>query len=298
MKGKLDKILEKSNRLEIDSSSKIIIMSDCHRGSGDSYDNFIRNQCIYDAALKYYYKNDYTYIELGDGDDMWEVDNYKDIVNEHIDSFELIKKFHDDNRLIMIYGNHDIVKKSKSILKDFIYNDKDGNNLLNDLDVYESIILSYYDKEILLIHGHQVDLLNGKFWRLSRFLVRHLWRHFERFGLNDPTKAAKNYKVSKRLERKFEKWSIKNNIMLIAGHTHRPILPEVGKSLYFNDGSCIHPNGITCLEIDYGKISLIKWVLELKDDEKIGVGRKVIESGEEIEKFFLKDDIIVNKSEV
>ena len=51
---------------------------------------------------------------------------------------------------------------------------------------------------------------------------------------------------------------------MIAGHTHRPVYPNVGENLYFNDGTCIHPDGITCIEIENGKITLVKWALELK----------------------------------
>ncbi len=33
----------------------MIIMSDCHRGSGDNYDNFLKNQNIFESALLHYY---------------------------------------------------------------------------------------------------------------------------------------------------------------------------------------------------------------------------------------------------
>jgi len=73
---------------------------------------------------------------------------------------------------------------------------------------------------------------------------------------------------------------------LIAGHTHRPIFPKVGQSLYFNDGSCIHPNGITCLEIVNGTITLVKWEFKLNNDELISVKRKVLEGKEPIINFY------------
>ena len=114
---KLDKIFKSSKKITIDDNTKLVIMSDCHRGNGNNHDNFNKNKIIFEAALKHYYKNDFTYIELGDGDEMWEVKNYKDIIDEHLKIFELLKKFHDSNRFIMIYGNHDICKKSSNILE-------------------------------------------------------------------------------------------------------------------------------------------------------------------------------------
>ena len=88
-------------------------MSDCHRGIGDKYDNFIKNKNIY---LHYYYNMDFTYIELGDGDELWEVLNYKDIIIKHLDAFMMLNKFYDNDRLIMLYGNHDFFKKNNDIL--------------------------------------------------------------------------------------------------------------------------------------------------------------------------------------
>lgn len=287
----LDKIFNNSKRIKIDDNSKIVIMSDCHRGSGNNHDNFIKNQNIYEYALRYYYNNNFSYIELGDGDEMWEVENYKDIINEHLTTFKLLKKFNDSNRLIMIYGNHDICKRSKKILKEYFYkyhNKITGveEDLLNDINVYESLILEYNNHEIFLVHGHQVDFLNYRLWKLSRFLVRHVWRRFENIGIKDPTSAAKNYKEAKKTERRLMKWSNENNKIIITGHTHRPMFPMVGKSLYFNDGSCIHPNGITCLEIENGRITLVKWVFELNDEEVISVGRRVLEGNESLNNFF------------
>lgn len=288
---RLDKVFLKANKINIDDDSKIVIMSDIHRGSGDSYDNFVHNENIYEAALNTYYDNGFKYVELGDGDDMWEVKNYKDIINGHLNTFKLLKKFNDENRLLMIYGNHDMCKKNKTILKNNFYSYKDiytkkESDLLNDLQVYESVILNYNGNDIFLLHGHQVDLLNSTLWRLSRFLVRNIWRPLERFGLKDPTSAAKNYKGTKSTDKKLEKWSNENKKIVIAGHTHKPIYPLTGESYYFNDGSAIHPNGITCIEIENGKIALVKWSFKLKKDNLISVGKEVIAGFENIKDFF------------
>lgn len=292
--NKLDKIFKNSSKLNINDNSKFVIMSDCHRGAGDNYDNFVKNQNIFESALNHYYNNGFTYIELGDGDDMWEVKNYNNIIDEHIHTFRILKKFNDDNRLIMIYGNHDMCKKSSDVLKKYFYkyynkDTKEYEDLLSGLVVYESLILDYKGYEIFMIHGHQIDLFNYRFWQLSRFLVRNLWRHLEHFFLKDPTGAAKNYKETKRTEKKLKKWSIKNNKILIAGHTHRPLFPKIGQSLYFNDGSCIHPNGITCLEIENGNITLVKWFFKVKNNNLISIGREVIEGEEPIINFFINN---------
>ncbi len=291
MKNKLDKLFLKSQKLEIDESSKFVIMSDIHRGIGEIGDNFVHNKPIFEAALKRYYDNGYTYIELGDGDDMWEVKNYKEIIKSHISTFKLLKKFHEVKKLIMINGNHDICKQNKAILKDtfYYYRENETNEnveLLNDLKIYESIILKYKNNNIFLLHGHQVDCLNSTFWRISRFLVRYIWKPLEKLGIKDPTSAAKNYKGTRFTSKKLENWSKKNQVMVIAGHTHKPNFPKPLESLYFNDGTAIHPNGITCIEIVSGKITLVKWDFKIEKDNLVAIRREVIGSSENISDYF------------
>lgn len=291
MSKKLDKIFKNSKRLFMDDSTKLAIMSDCHRGSGDNYDNFVKNQNLFKAALQYYYAKGFTYVELGDGDDMWEVKDYENIIEVHLEAFKQLKKFNNSGRLIMIYGNHDMVKKSPAVLEQYFYKyyntiTKKEEPLLDSLIVYESLVLNYKNYDIFLIHGHQVDFLNSTLWRLSRFLVRYVWKPLENIVTKDPTSAAKNYQVSKNTEKRLEEWSTQNNKILIAGHTHRAIFPKIGQSLYFNDGSCIHPNGITCLEIENGNITLVRWEFEVNKDEFILAKRKVLEGQESIINFF------------
>lgn len=287
---KLDKIYKKSKKIEIDKKSKIVIMSDCHRGIGNINDNFSNNKLLYKTALEHYNKDKFTYIELGDGDDMWEVKKYDKIIKTYPDIFKIFKEFYKDNRLIMIFGNHDICKKSKRILKKYFYQyyDKEimkKEELLNHLEVNESLVLVYNKKEIFLIHGHQVDFFNSSIWKVSRFLVRHIWKHLESIGIKAPNNMAKNYEITNRIERKLKSWSIKNNKILISGHTHHAIYPKNKDSLYFNDGSCIHLDGITCLEIENGEITLVKWYYEEKNN-KILVKREAIEGKEAISTFY------------
>ena len=44
---RLSNVYENSKVIPYDYSSKFVIMSDCHRGSGNSGDNFLKNQNIF-----------------------------------------------------------------------------------------------------------------------------------------------------------------------------------------------------------------------------------------------------------
>lgn len=290
---RLTKILNSAKEIPFDDSSKIIIMSDCHRGNGNWGDNFLNNQNLFFAALTYYYQKNFIYFELGDGDELWENRKIDEIISVHSDAFWLMSKFHNKGRLYMLYGNHDMVKKNSSYVSSkcsSYYNEsvKRQVPLFPALTIAEGLVLYHTDTEnkILLIHGHQGDFLNYDLWKLSRFLVRYLWRPLELLGMHDPTSASKNNTIKNSLEKKYMDWSQENNQMLIAGHTHRPVFPKVGEPLYFNDGCCVHPRCITGIEIEGGSISLVKWTLKTKKDRTVYVGRVILEGPVPLKDFF------------
>ncbi len=245
---RISKVFESAEEIPFDDSSKIVLMSDCHRGDGNWSDDFSKNQNVYFGALTHYYYNDYTYIELGDGDELWENKRLSEIKLEHRDVFWLLSKFYNKDRLKLIFGNHDIVKGNDMFVKDNLYSYFDEPNkkyipLFKNIKLHKGLILRHAvtKNKIFLIHGHQVDFINYKMWRLTRFLVRYLWKPLNFFGVNDPTRTAENYHKKQAIEKKLIEWSIEKKQMLIAGHTHRPMFPEVGDPPYFNDGSCVHP---------------------------------------------------------
>jgi predicted phosphodiesterase len=255
-------------------------MSDCHRGLGSWADDFAKNQLTALAALKSYYYQNFTYIELGDGDELWENKSFSEITVIHNDIFKLLARFYKENRLHMVYGNHDQEKKYRPGLLD-TYEDvsrKAKIPLFPGITVHAGIRLKYgpTSKELFLVHGHQPDYFNSELWWLARFLVRHLWKPLENIGYANPTSAAKNNMVMEKTERRLTKWAEENKIPLIAGHTHRPVFPEPGEGLYFNDGSCVHPWSITALEIVSGEISLVKWSQKIKEDGTVYIGKKII----------------------
>lgn len=289
---RLSQVFSKALKIPFDDHSRFIIMSDCHRGDGSFSDNFYNNQNIFFAALQYYYEKDFTYIELGDGDELWEARNIDIIIQTHSDSFWLMSQFYREGRFHMLYGNHDIVKKDPKYSKtrcNSFFCDSTNSHIPHfpGINIHEGLILYYKPEayEIFLTHGHQADILNDTFWRLSRFLVRYLWRPLELIGIRDPTSASKNSERKSKVEKRLADWTIKNNQMIITGHTHRPVYPKPGEVLYFNDGSCVHPRCITGIEIMNGSLSLIKWAIMIRHDHSLYVGREVLEGPIRIDEY-------------
>lgn len=290
---RLSQVFNTSKQLDFDDSSKIIIMSDCHRGIGGIGDDFTKNQYIFLAALRYYFNKKYTYIEIGDGDELWENVYLKPIIANHIDVYSLMAKFYKLNRLYMLYGNHDIVKRNRYLRDNLLrgyYDEYKGKyiSLFPNIDICEGLILRYLEtnNKILLAHGHQGDFLNDTAWEVARILVRYLWRPLELIGIHNPTSAATSNRKRISIENKLISWTKKNQQMLIAGHTHRPMFPNIGEHLYFNDGSCTHYQYITGIEIVDGSISLIKWSIKTKEDRTLFIDREILDGPIKLKDYF------------
>jgi len=264
----LDKAFQNAKLLTINKNSKIVFFSDLHKGDNSYADDFVHNMEIYTYAIKKYYDENYTYIELGDGIELWENYTFEPIYKAHKSTFELLKLFYNDDRLHMLWGNHDMIFGDPLTVEKMLYKVFTPKNIqqkerLFDLEYHESMLLQIEntDKKIFLIHGHQADWLNYRFWKVSRFFVRYFWMPLQKwFNVKDPTSPAKNYKTLIKVERKLKNWMLKNNNqMVIAGHTHRPRFPDPNELPYFNDGSCVHPNSIIGLEIENLQIAMVKW---------------------------------------
>jgi UDP-2,3-diacylglucosamine pyrophosphatase LpxH len=284
-KKRLSKAYRNAKILDFDNDSKFILFSDCHRGDNSFADDFANNRNIYFHALKHYYSEGFQYCELGDGDELWENIKFENILNAHKNVYMLMKLFHKDDRLHMIFGNHDMVYSNPNYVKKhlFTYFDaKTGQDteLFKNITYYEGIVLKHCDsgQEVFLTHGHQADWWNYIFWRWSRFMVRVLWKPLNVMGIADPTSPAKNYKELIKVERRTKKWIAENNnLITIVGHTHRPRFPEPGDIAFFNDGSCVHPRSITGIEIENGAISLIKWHIATREDGTLQIVKTLLE---------------------
>jgi len=292
-KSRLDRAYKNAVVIPFNNESKFILFSDCHRGDNSFADDFANNRNIYFHALKHYFKEGFQYIELDDGDELWEYLTFKSLFEAHKHVYLLLKDFYIHNRFHAIWGNHDMVYRNPAYVKKYLttyFEHATGKDveLFKDIQFHEGIILKHTEtgKEIFLTHGHQADWWNYTFWKWSRFLVRALWKPLNVMGIADPTSPAKNYKELIKIERRTKRWiSDNNNLITIVGHTHRPRFPEPGDIPYFNDGSCVHPRSITGIEIENGKISLIKWQIETNEEGFLQIVKVLLEGPQKLSSY-------------
>lgn len=278
--------------LPFDSDSKFVFFSDVHRGDNSLSDEFAHNQNIYLHALNHYYNSGFTYIEVGDGDELWEHSDFKHIRSAHSDIYLMLRTFFRENRLYALYGNHNMDFKQPHYVKKYLehyfdeYTDS-VDQLFPQIVYHEAIRLQHQslDKEIFVVHGHQGDFINDQAWRVTKFINRHLWHYLHIVGFTNPASPAKNLHRRHKIEKNFSKWIRNNEKMLIVGHTHRPKFPGPGDEPYFNTGSCVFPRNITGIEIEKDQITLVDWRIRPDDQGQLTIIRREMQGPEPISQY-------------
>jgi len=277
--------LERIRRLVLTPGMKLVVMSDMHRGDGSGADDFAQNSLIYHCALERYLEEGFTYVELGDAEELWENDNFDQIYITHTMVYELLAKFHDPDpektRYLKVWGNHDLYWKD---------NEAVYRSLFHGIEIHEGIVLETGATVILLIHGHQGDpKCCGELAAVSKFFVHNFWPDLQRVGIKDPTRAALNPGLCNEVDKRLHEWANHNDqgiTSIIAGHTHRAVFENLSLTeqryleskvrtdgvqfrhqldrSYYNTGSCVHPLSITGIEITFDggpgpRLCLVEW---------------------------------------
>ncbi len=218
---RMDRLLKtKENILTLQPlpTDKFIVFSDFHRGLSDHADDFKdANEVAYRAALSHYYHNGYQLIQLGDIEELKEQFIIKKVITHHEELLRNEILFHQENRLIKVFGNHDSQWGNPRKVKKYLHKHFPG------IQVYEGIILEY-DRlpNIMLVHGHQ-----GYSWmktNVAEKLVLPLWKvGLNFFGIERKTNYESYCKIEKT-ENEFYNWAKdQEDLLLIFGHTHRPL---------------------------------------------------------------------------
>ncbi len=255
--------------IEFGDEDRFILFSDCHRGDASWKDDYEANRHLHLHALNHYFAEGYTYIELGDGDELFEVPDFTLIRYAHSNVFKAMRQFYENGRFHLLYGNHDIERRNPAVVAKQLfayqnYYENQTEPLFPNIQVHEGLILRYRPtgQQIFLFHGHQGDFLNDQLWWFARFVVRHVWARLQFIGWRDPTLPPNPMQKINKVEERIIAWAQANRQMVICGHTHRSWFSRPGQPPYFNTGSCVHPRCITGIEIAEGKLKLVKWELE------------------------------------
>jgi len=280
---RLDEALHKAHVIEFDSSSKFILLSDIHRGDDSVSDEFTKNRTIFLRMMDYYYDHNFHYIEVGDGEDLWEYKEFKVIRLAHADVYKRMKRFFNQGRLTIIYGNHNMQLKYPNYVKNNLYQFCDEFNenceeLFPGIQPRESVLLKNTEtgKSFLVVHGHQGDLFNDQLWKMTSFFHHNVWRYLHVVGFRSPTSPAKVVFKRHRLEMNFVYWIKSRKQPVICGHTHRARFPRGNRAPYYNTGCAINTKGVTGIEIIDGNIQFVDWRTFADREGVVRVMRKIL----------------------
>jgi len=246
---RLSQVLETAITIPIDDSSKFVFFSDLHRGNGSRSDSFLPNARLFLHALTHYERNGFSYVEVGDGDELWKGWPIEAIRQAHRRLFDLLHQMDLEQRLHLILGNHDLKRKTNLRIE------KDG------LPAQEGLVLKHEPSghKLFVVHGHQADITNDYLYFVAHRAVRFSYHVRERLQqLCCSGHAEPKIKMGK-LEQRLMDWVSVCHQMIICGHTHRQAFPQNGGPAYFNTGSGIVPGVITGLELSNGALVPIRW---------------------------------------
>jgi len=207
--------------LPINNNTKYALFSDLHLGNGEKSDLFKHNKDTMLFALKYYKKNGYSIILLGDIEELWQF-NFIEIHDKYDKSIYKQLRSFKNSKVYRIFGNHD--KDWKRPPADPILCTKKIQH-----GAPEAIKLG---NDIFLVHGHQGDkTCDRKTWE-SRYWARKLEPlvHIGKIiGISN--RLATKSQVPSNREKLYYKWAIDKKVFLICGHTHNAIFAS--KSYYW-----------------------------------------------------------------
>jgi predicted phosphodiesterase len=211
--------------IEFDDTHQFIIFSDQHKGTKGGSDIFALAESNYVSALDYYNQQNYTYINLGDGEELWE-NAIPRVKRKNKPSFVKERLFADRNAFIKIFGNHDLYWDNDPLAPIFIeriYGQK--------LKIYEGAILqTRIDGKLLdifLTHGHQGDQQSDGNW-FSKWFIANVWGPLQMYlQLNLNTPSVDDHLKTLHNTMMFN-WSAQQaDMLLITGHTHQPVFESL-----------------------------------------------------------------------
>lgn len=208
------------------STESWIIFSDHHKGKRNGADDFTTNEGCYLGALAYYNQQNFSYINLGDSEELWE-NNIFSILKHNTHTFAAERKFIERNAYYKVYGNHDSFWRFDPLAFQYL-----KQMYGQPVKIFGGLVLSLQNNggnalQFFCTHGHQGDASSDGNWFSAAF-VTYIWGPLQSFlGINTNTPSAQN-KLKTLHNSIMYKWSAAQNKMaLITGHTHQPVFASL-----------------------------------------------------------------------
>ena len=217
----LERLLQNARPINLDNTSKVLILSDLHIGNGGRRDEFKRNSELVKTMLgSYYLPEKYSLVLNGDVEELFKfpLESIEAVWGE---LYDLFLKFEQNGFFWKIYGNHDA-----ELLEERKY------RLASSM--VESLKFQYGKETLLLFHGHQASVLLWETYPMvSRAVVLFIRYIIKPVGIRGFSIA---YNSTRRfaIEKSIYEFSNNAKIVSIIGHTHRPLFESLSKVDFLN----------------------------------------------------------------
>jgi len=200
--------------LDISNGGKVLILSDCHMGSGLRDDLSHNGEMLTCLLEEYYFKNGWTLVLNGDIEELQRFS--LDLIREKwAGLYRVFNLFHKENRLYKIIGNHDEALLAKRYMS-YPY------PIHNAIKIDTGAVCAY------VYHGHQLSKIYTRFNSLFGVLIRYILTPIGIKNISDSRSPNKRFYI----EKKAYAFSLKNHCLSIIGHTHRPLFESLGRFDY------------------------------------------------------------------
>lgn len=247
----LDDALARAEEERLDlARGRCIIFSDQHRGTRNRADDFRRSERAYNTALARYFRMGYTLIVLGDAEELWE-ERPAPVLEMYEHSLALEAEFHKKGRYLRFWGNHDDEWRTERSTKSHL------QPLFGDLElkVRECLKIPVVEDgqelgRLFLVHGHQGTDASDRWSRYSRLVVRYIWRPFQRATGYSPNTPAKDWVLREKHNIAMYTWAAEQTkLVLIAGHTHRPVFESQSHSAQIKERLDVVETQLEAIEV-------------------------------------------------
>jgi hypothetical protein len=229
------------NRAKVQSSTvikelrslKLVVFSDHHRGASDGADQFKPCKPAYHAALGYYLEAGFELLLLGDVEDLWQV-RPEVAIQSYQDTLRLEAEFAKAQRYTRIWGNHDDLWQDQDAVQKYLHPFLVGTTPVESLRfvvTHEGVKLG----ELYFAHGHQGTSFSDRYARFSKPFVRYVFNPLQRLLNYHLTTPATNYDLRYQHERAMFEWSRGQDLILVTGHTHRPVFTSETHGQYLRE---------------------------------------------------------------
>ncbi|MEO6960585.1 MAG: metallophosphoesterase [Puia sp.] len=200
----------------------VIILSDQHRGARDGSDDFAVCEASYLAALEYYNRQQFHYINLGDCEELWE-NSIFGIMKHNQTEFDFEKKFLERNAYWKVFGNHDLFWDNDPLASFYLKKIYGTAVPIFTGIVLHAVLSDGEHVDIFCTHGHQGDRQSDGN-PFSKWFVSYIWGPMQSLlgiNINSPS-ANDNLKTLHNMY--MYDWSAaQKNVILVTGHTHQPV---------------------------------------------------------------------------